>query len=70
MSMKSKQNGRIYGRTRAIRKHNVGVYCDDKGWSRVELWSVWGRDGRRGSLKMTTEELRVLRKAIDKYLDA
>lgn len=62
-----KENWRLFGRSRSMKKQNVVVYLDNEGWTRVETWSATRRE-RRGSLKFTTEELRVLRKAIDQYL--
>lgn len=67
MSFPKARNGKVYGRTRSTRKENVAVYCDAQGWTRVDVWTV---HERQGTIRMTTSAARVLRKAIDAYLEA
>ena len=64
---KTPREGRIFGRTRSRRKGNVAVYCDAEGWTRIDYWQAGGTRARK-SLPLTTEEARVLRRALGEYL--
>lgn len=64
---KKPRAGTLFGRTRSRRKENVAVYCDERGETRVEVWTI---HQRRGSLRMSLEAARVLHKALSEYLDA
>ena len=57
---------KVYGRSKSRVRTNVVVYCDDVGWTRVGAYG--GTRGRQRALKLTTEEARVLLKALGAYL--
>ena len=61
------RDGKLFGRTRSCRKENVAVYCDERGETRVDVWTIFDR---RGSLRMSLNAARVLRKALTDYLEA
>ena len=64
---KRARDGKVFGRTKSRRKENVAVYCDAKGETRVEVWTIFER---RGSLRMSLSAARVLRRALNCYLES
>ena len=59
---------KIYGRTRGTRKHNVTVDFNSEGWVHAHTWSVINPKNRNQHMRLTLEEARILRIALNEFL--